>query len=669
VGSSLFYAISLLLVALLVLLLLSYYLPIRTTPAYLILPVFLAIALPANLILLVPIDLASNPVNEEHPRGIWLPQRALLVAWRLTYWLTFVLTWFILPLLGEYVDSGEREWRDKMVYSLRSNGKFHLMVLGASVVGAVYFIITEGFNPTSLKALVMALAYAWGLILAIYLMGHGLVAIPRKLFKDADPGRKLRKLQSQAPKIYEKLMDASDELRSHEYQVQEMMQFKTQSARNNRQWILELEDMTSVPDSRISSIGVALPTSRQPVPQVITTGYLADLGRKLKRARHKKLRYIAEWDNLLNTAVRSQTILDAKPSQRLVFPNSGISLLSPTLRFHLHTHILPATSYFGSFCLSIASVSIIWSELTKTFFPHLSLLSRTILPTKAYHVTFFPSEVFTAFWITYMSICALYSITVLPIWGNRALVRRTTYAESAAWYSAQVAKLTVPLAYNFLTFLPEAVHKKTVFYRFLGQYVDLTPLGRGFSGFFPVLLVLPALAALFGWYGRIKAVLGFDDLLAEDERLDMWREGKVLVERHIKQRAGGLVVSPGSRDGSLDLPRDNGNASRIGPSSASSLRPATHVLPSSSSSGAGRPPTRTTGGSRLERRLLMREEELDDEEGSFFADFTHRVRNTFDNVERPSWLKWGSREPDAEVGDRNWDWNRVFGGGPGRVRL
>ena len=60
VGSILFYTASLALISLLVLLLLRYFLPLRQTPGYLIVPVFLAIALPANLIVLVPIDLASN---------------------------------------------------------------------------------------------------------------------------------------------------------------------------------------------------------------------------------------------------------------------------------------------------------------------------------------------------------------------------------------------------------------------------------------------------------------------------------------------------------------------------------------------------------------------------------------------------------------------------------
>jgi hypothetical protein len=99
VGSSIFYAFSLVAIALLVLLLLRYYLPLRSTPAYLLVPVFISLALPANLVLLVPIDLASNPFDNGHPRGIWLPERALLVAWRISYWLTFVLTWYVPPMV------------------------------------------------------------------------------------------------------------------------------------------------------------------------------------------------------------------------------------------------------------------------------------------------------------------------------------------------------------------------------------------------------------------------------------------------------------------------------------------------------------------------------------------------------------------------------------------
>jgi hypothetical protein len=95
VGSDVFAVLALLSISATVVLLLRYYLPLRTTPAYLLIPVFLALALPSSIVLLVPIDLASSSgTDTDGQRGIWLPDNVMLVAWRLAYWLTFCLTWF-----------------------------------------------------------------------------------------------------------------------------------------------------------------------------------------------------------------------------------------------------------------------------------------------------------------------------------------------------------------------------------------------------------------------------------------------------------------------------------------------------------------------------------------------------------------------------------------------
>lgn len=94
VGSGVFTGIALLVISLIVLLILRYYLPLRSTPAYLLVPVFFALWLPACIVILMPIDLASSAKYDgDAYRGIWLPDRLLLVWWRITYWLTFVLTW------------------------------------------------------------------------------------------------------------------------------------------------------------------------------------------------------------------------------------------------------------------------------------------------------------------------------------------------------------------------------------------------------------------------------------------------------------------------------------------------------------------------------------------------------------------------------------------------
>lgn len=63
---------------------------------------------------------------------------------------------FILPLLGEYIDSGYRTPKDRFIYSLRSNGRYQLIVFALAVAGLVYVFLQNGFEGTSVKALVMA---------------------------------------------------------------------------------------------------------------------------------------------------------------------------------------------------------------------------------------------------------------------------------------------------------------------------------------------------------------------------------------------------------------------------------------------------------------------------------------------------------------------------------
>ena len=77
------------------LLLIRFFLPLRTTPQYLLVPVFLALVIPCSIVVLVPIDLASNSGLDggSGNRGVVLAHRVLLVAWRIAYWLSFVLTW------------------------------------------------------------------------------------------------------------------------------------------------------------------------------------------------------------------------------------------------------------------------------------------------------------------------------------------------------------------------------------------------------------------------------------------------------------------------------------------------------------------------------------------------------------------------------------------------
>ncbi|KXT04646.1 hypothetical protein AC578_2100 [Pseudocercospora eumusae] len=682
VSSTLFATTSAVVIALLVLLLIRHYLPLRSTPAYLLLPVFLALFLPASIIILVPVDLASVERNgDEHAKAFWLPERALLVTWRITYWLTFILTWFLLPFLAEYCDSGYRDAKHRSIYSLRANFRYQLIVLASGIAGLVYFIWQNGFHAESIKGLAMALAYAWGLILGLGLMGHGLVALPRRLFKNAKVSNRLRWLHSQAPKVKDKLDDASDKLEQLENTLLQLKRHKGGASREQQLWIDELAETSSLPDMR-PGMAAAIQATAPGIPAVVTDRYLADLTRKLKRARHRKARFLDEWDQLVERAWEMQTILDAATSKKLDFGRSSgstslidrLTFLTPSMRFYLHMNVIPVSRIAVSAVLGIMSIFIVWSELVKAFAPSLSIIGISVVHGARVN---FGGQLIAAVWLLYMDTAALYAIADVKVWGNRALVKRQTYAESACWYSLQVAKLTVPLSYNFITMMPDAVFKDTMFFQFLGKLIQLTPLGQGFSAFFPCFLLLPVLATLFNLYGKTKSVFGFGVLEDESDENPSgfgtggWREGKALVDRELQSRGTDGTLGLDNRDSSLDLER--GSDSRLLPNRS----------PAPPREDRGRQPAFRDDGAREANRqfnaITNQEEPEDDSPRHFYQDIGERMKNTFDTADAPDWMKnigsafkspkWmqtGQRDDSGGSAISRW-----FGGRPedGRLRL
>jgi len=682
IGSEVFAGIALLVLSLIVLLILRHYLPLRTTPAYLLAPIFFALLLPASIVLLVPIDLASSATEKDAgSRGIWLPERLLLVSWRICYWLTFALTWFILPILAEYADAGYRDPKGRLLFSLRANAQYQALILGAGIAGGIYVSLYMGFKVDSLKTLVMGLAYCWGLMLAIYLMGHGLVAIPRRLFRNASISGRLKRIQGNAAKVHEKMEDAIQNLEDLEAQVAELTKRQTGSAKLFKDWIDELAEDSHLPESRPRTLTRRMSMPQVKVPNVVTERYLADLSRQLTRGRHSRARYLDEWDQILNNAVETQAILDSAASKKIemgrVSPHSSIldkfTILTPYTRYLYKYHLIPYLRMFLGGFLSLASICIIWSEFIKSINKEFSIISFTVVHHRDSDEgeIGFAGQVIAAGWILYMCAAALTSLTEVKVWRGRALVRRNTHGESAMWYAMQVAKLSVPLAFNFLTFMIPAVYTDTVFYKFFGNYFIRTPVAEWFDSLFPIFILLPVCATLFNLYGKVKRCIGFGGVIDDEDEEEnesgygtgSWREGRDLIEREL-----------------------NGHSSlgRLGEDRRSNVpnNPNNRAAPTLSVPAADRHRSLGQASSSRPNADPQQRQEVTPEDENFFEAFGHRVRNTVDTIQTPKWLqnvgdgikkpKWmgGDDSPGAGPSRSGSDITSWFGGRQeGRVRL
>jgi hypothetical protein len=546
---------------------------------------------------------------------------------------------FILPILAEYSDAGYRDPLGRFKYSLRSNAQYQAIVFGSGILGLIYFFVQYGVKLDSLKGVLMALAYCWGLILAIYLMGHGLVAVPRKLFRNASISGRLRRIQSHAPKVHEKMDDAIHKLEDLEAQVAELSHRKTGSAMSFQEWIEELAEASSLPELRPRTLSRRLSAPTINVPTVITERYMADLSRQLNRARHARVRWIDEWDRLLQDATVTQSILDSAASKKLEIGKSSptasflerLTIFTPYTRYIYYAHIVPYTRILLGCFLSLASICIIWSEVIKSADPKLSIISLTVVhyPSSDRGKIGFSGQVIASAWIMYMCVAALTSVTEVRVWRGRALVRRNTAYESAFWYAMQVAKLSIPLAYNFMTFLSPSIYRETTFYDFLGRLINLTRLGKWFDFLFPIFILVPVCATLFNLYGRVKRLVGFG-VIDEDEEdnetgfgTGSWREGRDLIERELNGHS------------SLSHLRDGASATPLPSSHAHTRAPTT--TPSSTSA----PAPQTSNSSRPRVPAIPLPPAREPEEENFFEALAHRARNTLDTVQTPKWMQGG----------------------------
>lgn len=603
---------------------------------------------------------------------------------------------FILPILAEYSDSGYREPKDRVLDSLRANAQYYAIVFGSGVLGLIYIFISYGHFSESLKSTVMALAYCWGLVLAIYLMGHGLVSIPRRLFRNANVSGRLRRIQSQAPKVYEKMDDAEMDLEDLELQVAELSRRKGGSVSLFQDWVEELVDMTNMPESQPGRASVIRGSGNErAVPNVITEKYLADLTRRLVRARHARSRYVNEWNRLLKDAVKTQAILDSAASKKLDFgkvsPGAGFwdrhTLFNPYTRFIFYYHIVPYFQYALGALLSLASICIVWSEVVKGLLPQLSIIRYSVVHHKIgpNGQVGFAGQAIAALWMVYMCAAALISITEVKVWRGRALVRRNTHHESAFWYASQVARLSVPLTYNFMTFLGD-IYRDTVFFKFLGQLINLTPLGEYFDYLFPAFILLPVCATLFGLYGKAKRIVGFGAFDALDDGDDddnnttaggarstygtgSWREGRDLIERElngtsaaIRGRRADYASRPGRSTPILTIPRDNDSSANPGPTTPFGTSPTAGTVAPTQRHLANTSARRVGGGGA--RRAVL-DDEPDDE--NFFEALGHRFRNTIDTFDAPRWWQdMTAKKPKWMGGDGG---EGSGSGGQGRIRL
>ncbi|KAK9808359.1 hypothetical protein WJX73_005749 [Symbiochloris irregularis] len=159
-----------------------------------------------GIVALVPIDIWST-MNKTS-------RKSVSVIWSTAYWTTQALTWFTIPFLQAFLDSGDFTFLKRVRSSLKANLTYYLLIGSAGLVGILFLLLSGRLSFKELLPLGITLSNTYGLIACLLLLGYGLVRIPRSFWRESDPEASLRVWLHRLVKAAEKLRKARVEMLS-----------------------------------------------------------------------------------------------------------------------------------------------------------------------------------------------------------------------------------------------------------------------------------------------------------------------------------------------------------------------------------------------------------------------------------------------------------------------
>lgn len=488
----------------------QYHINIFRNPVLLILPISLAVFLPLSIIYSLPVDYISSNWNEG--TGLFrLPEKLILYLWKFNYWSTFCLTWILLPVLQEFFRSGHFSKAKKVKEALKRNLKYQLAILGVSVGAVVYLILEAGFSFMHLKLMIIAMSHIYALALALWLLAHGLVGIPKDMWTAGNLMQNLNNHYIKVPKLVDNLEDTKILFKEDILKVMLLTKNFAENTNSDtfyfRDWILDLYYRIPLDLKNRIEQHLGRDTEDLISRDQINVSFMKNLSSSFSMNCYRYKAYQAEFDYLLERVTKLEDIINASSNDNLserykvryrIHVSSRLLKLSPRGEYIYQCYIRPTLKRVMSVVLFALSFLVLESELFHS--TAMSLINR-IMYSKSIHGRTFVSLLFSGIFFSYMLFCALNSLTHMKVFNMYHLVPHGSDPVSACFYATYIARLTIPLSYNFITLF---VSRKSVFEKWYGGSIHLSGFFDSMNNWLPRLILIPVLFTVLNVYDRLK---------------------------------------------------------------------------------------------------------------------------------------------------------------------
>mmetsp|Transcript_4355 Transcript_4355/g.5665 ORF Transcript_4355/g.5665 Transcript_4355/m.5665 type:complete len:564 (+) Transcript_4355:165-1856(+) len=466
--------------------------------------------------LLLPIDLSLNIQDKNDKNDA---DAGTKLPWHIIFFTSSALAWVILPIVKEMILSGEFTIYKRFKDGARKRLRFVLIV----VVVVLVLIIWLAFYLHSLNVIpvLITVANTYGLLMVSLLLGYGLIALPRAIWRQASANYELRKAQIMAVAADEALFEAVWELQDCEYSIDAAVSRIVDLDENSSPDIYYKYCVNDLLQRKheTAELKAELHTRRIPHQQQhlrresearsdygkIVNGdkpsmdELVSLNRRLKHAQ----------ETLYNTEKRWEYIVERnRYFNEIISKWRGKLFWIIILRMLFYRVIASITI--------LMSGSILLSEATLGFPFNLSpfaLVQEEIgknMDGGGYHFLFLMCALAP---LLYMYLCVSSSLFKLTFFGPYALRGYRQSHGAALILNAQVlARWQFPLGYNYLLMLKYDT-STCAFSDFIGQ-MDVVPiLGSSFSVYAPLLIIA---LCVFTWFDVYPKLMNLFNIHHED---------------------------------------------------------------------------------------------------------------------------------------------------------
>ncbi|XP_057869998.2 uncharacterized protein LOC131076713 [Cryptomeria japonica] len=478
-------------------------------PRYVLFTVGYAWFCSLSIIILVPADIWMTILGQD--------KGGIAFFWSWSYWSTFLLTWAIVPTIQGYEDAADFTVTERLKTSVQGNLVFYLSVGSIGLLGIIILILMHRSWGHSIIGMAMACSNTFGLVTGAFLLGFGLIEIPRSIWRNANWIYRQKVLSHRVAKMAVKLDDAHQELSNAIViaQATSNQMSKRDPLRPCMDVIDNMLVQMSREDPNFKPSGGRL--GENDMDYDADEKSMATLRRQLRRAREEYYRYKSEYmSNVFEALELEDTIKNYERG-------------SSTDWRYISSFRPPRT---GSLAQYLDVMEWVWRcvlrrQLEKVLAVLLGCMSAAILLAEA---TLLPSRVdlslfsilikavgkqemlvqVTAFVpLMYMCICTYYSLFKLGMFTFYSLTPKQSSSVSLLMICSMVARYAPSISYNFLNMIHLDGNAKTTFEKRMGNIDDAVPFfGQGFNKIYPLFMVIYTILIASNFFDRVINFLG-----------------------------------------------------------------------------------------------------------------------------------------------------------------